>query len=286
MAAPGLRPSPTQIGTQVSPAQASETTPANSWRVEELAREAGVSVDTIRFYQKRRLLPAPTRTGRIAWYGPEHVERLGRIRDLQARGFSLAVIRRLVDGELDAADEPLAAAVVAAVAGGPPGRTRDGTTDEAGNEAGDGDLLTMPELAERAGIPAELLAVVAEEGLLVTRTRDGVELYPASDVELVTAGVRLLDAGMPLDELLELAKRQHETTRSIAEQAVTMFSQRVRDPLLDAPISDDEKARQLVESFRTLLPAVTELVAAHFRSVLLEVAQEHLEALQAPGPTT
>ena len=82
------------------------------WRVEELAQEADVSVDTIRFYQKRRLLPPPQRRGRIAWYGPEHVERLARIKDLQRRGFSLAVIRRIVTGELDRADEPLAAAVV------------------------------------------------------------------------------------------------------------------------------------------------------------------------------
>ena len=44
-----------------------------------------MSVDTIRFYQKRRLLPPPDREGRVAWYGPEHVERLARIRELQRR---------------------------------------------------------------------------------------------------------------------------------------------------------------------------------------------------------
>jgi len=75
-------------------------TGAPGLRVEELAARADVSVDTIRFYQKRRLLPPPERRGRIGWYGPEHVERLGRIRDLQRRGFSLAVIRRIVSGEL------------------------------------------------------------------------------------------------------------------------------------------------------------------------------------------
>ena len=56
------------------------------WRVEDLARRADVSVDTIRFYQKRRLLPPPEREGRVAWYGPEHLERLARIRELRARG--------------------------------------------------------------------------------------------------------------------------------------------------------------------------------------------------------
>ncbi|HEV7525836.1 MAG TPA: MerR family DNA-binding transcriptional regulator, partial [Acidimicrobiia bacterium] len=43
--------------------------PIERWRVEDLARIADLSVDTIRFYQKRRLLPPPERSGRIAWYG-------------------------------------------------------------------------------------------------------------------------------------------------------------------------------------------------------------------------
>ena len=102
-------------------------------RVEDLASSTSTSVDTIRFYQKRRLLPPPEREGRLAWYGEEHVARLGRIRDLQRQGFSLAVIRRLLDGELDATDEPLAAAVAGAVA-----------------EEG---ALTLDELAERSQVP-------------------------------------------------------------------------------------------------------------------------------------
>src|SRR5919199_3997422 len=87
-------------------------------RVEELALAAEVSVDTVRYYQKQRLLPAPERDGRLAWYGDEHLERIGRIKELQRRGFSLAVIRRFLDGELDPADERLAAAVVEAGGGG------------------------------------------------------------------------------------------------------------------------------------------------------------------------
>ncbi|HUI48570.1 MAG TPA: helix-turn-helix domain-containing protein, partial [Acidimicrobiia bacterium] len=68
-----------------------------SWRVEELAERAELSVDTIRFYQKRRLLPPPARSGRIAWYGVEHAERLARIRELQGRGLTLSLIARVLD---------------------------------------------------------------------------------------------------------------------------------------------------------------------------------------------
>lgn len=53
-----------------------------SYRVEELAAEAGVSVDTIRYYQAKGLLPSPVRVGRVGWYGDDHVARLARIRRL------------------------------------------------------------------------------------------------------------------------------------------------------------------------------------------------------------
>src|SRR5947209_9241775 len=87
-------------------------------RVEELALAAEVSVDTIRYYQKQRLLPPPGRDGRLAFYGDEHLARIARVKELQRRGFTLAVIRRFLAGELDPADEPLAAAVAGAEAGG------------------------------------------------------------------------------------------------------------------------------------------------------------------------
>ena len=231
-------------------------------RVEDLARRAGCSVDTIRFYQKRRLLLPPRREGRIAWYGAEHTERLEQIKDLQARGLSLALIRRLLDGELDAADAPLAAAVASET---------------------DTELLTLAELAERSGVPESLLEAVIREGLLVARRRDGVEGYAASDAEVVSAGLELLGAGLPLPELLALARRHHDMTRGIAEDAVAMFDEHVREPLRASDIDDDERAARLVTAFRTLLPNVTTLVARHFRDVLLEVAQEHLESVGEPA---
>jgi len=233
-------------------------------RVEELARRADVSVDTIRFYQKRQLLPPPRRAGRIAWYGADHVERLQRIKDLQRQGFSLAVIRRLLAGELDAADVPLAAAV-------------------AGAQIGDSELLTLDELAARVGIPAALLDAVAREGLVVAQHRGGEEGYTAADAEVLRAGLRLLEAGFPLPDLLALARRHHDATRAIATDAVDMFDAHVRRPIQTSELDDDTKAERLVEAFRTLLPTATTLVANHFRSVLLEVAQEHLEAVGDPS---
>lgn len=54
-----------------------------SYRVEERAARAGTTVDAIRCYQARNLLPAPTGIGRVAWYDEQHLNGLGRIRRLR-----------------------------------------------------------------------------------------------------------------------------------------------------------------------------------------------------------
>ena len=241
------------------------TPPDARWRVEDFARRAGLSVDTIRFYQKRRLLPPPAREGRIVWYGPPHLERLERVRDLQRQGFTLAVARRLLDGELDATDIPLALEV-----------SRGGEPEPA-------DLLTLDELAEQSGVPHALLEAIAREGFLVPRRFDGEARYTPADVTVVRAGLALLGAGLPLPELIELGREHHEAMRAIALQAVGMFDTYIRRPLQTDEHSEQERAQLLVEAFRTLLPTLTTLVTHHFRRVLLQVAQEHLEAVGDPA---
>ena len=110
------------------------------YRIEQLAQAGGVAVDTIRFYQGKGLLEAPRRAGRVTWYSEGHLDRLRRIRDLQQRGFTLTVIRRFLEGELEESDEALVEAVTAptppetlslddelAGAAGPPPLTLAGT---------------------------------------------------------------------------------------------------------------------------------------------------------------
>ncbi len=53
-----------------------------NYRVDQLAARAGVSVDTVRFYQSRGLLPPPRRAGRVVLYADAHLARLRRIRAL------------------------------------------------------------------------------------------------------------------------------------------------------------------------------------------------------------
>jgi redox-sensitive transcriptional activator SoxR len=62
-------------------------------RVGEVAERAGVNVETLRYYERRGLLPAPARTpGGHRRYDEETVRFLGAIKEAQAVGFTLAEI--------------------------------------------------------------------------------------------------------------------------------------------------------------------------------------------------
>src|SRR5438445_10579998 len=66
--------------------------------VEQLAAEVGMTVRNIRNHHTRGLLPPPEVRARIGYYNSEHVARLRLIQDLQADGFNLAAIERLLSG--------------------------------------------------------------------------------------------------------------------------------------------------------------------------------------------
>ena len=228
--------------------------------MEQLAAASDVSVDTVRYYQARGLLPPPEREGRVAWYGPEHVERIRDVRALQRKGLTLAAIKRVLDGELGRADADLAAAVAAAR-----------------GEGGSDELLTLERFAQRSGVPASLIQAVEREGIRLGRSIDGQDRYTASDIDMVRAALRLLDFGLPLGDLLSLAHDTHEAMTGVAERAVELFDEHVRKPIRDTAGDEEGSAAQLVEAFRTLLPAVTELVGNHFRRLLLAAAEAHIE---------
>ena len=226
------------------------------YRIEQLARAAGVPVDTVRFYQGKGLIPAPRRDGRVTWYADQHLDRLRRIRELQQRGFSLTVIRRFLDGELEASDESLVAAI----------------THPAAPES-----LSLDELAERSGVPVPLLRSLEQAGLLVAVEEGDEPRYPAADLESLSAGLKLLEAGVPLSDLMALGLEHAKSVEATARQAVELFDRHVRERIQAAGGSQEDAERRLVQLFEELLEASGTLVRAHFERTLLRAAREHVE---------
>lgn len=66
--------------------------------ISEVSRQTGVPASAIRYYESRRILPAPRRVSGRRRYDPSAVYRLAVIRRAQQAGFSLEEIRRLFFG--------------------------------------------------------------------------------------------------------------------------------------------------------------------------------------------
>jgi DNA-binding transcriptional MerR regulator len=140
-------------------------------------------------------------------------------------------------------------------------------------------------LSERSGATMVLLEAIGRAGFLLPHhvDADGIARYSEADVRAVAAGLDLLDAGLPLAELIELARHTDNAVGRIAEQAVDAFLRFVRDPVLGATGDEDAASAQLVTASTRMLPSTERLVAHHLRRRIIAAAIERLQAAQQPG---
>ncbi|MFI9172084.1 MerR family transcriptional regulator [Streptomyces lincolnensis] len=165
------------------------------YRMEELARLAGITVRTLRFYRERKLIPPPRREGRIAWYDDHHLARLRTIGALLERGHTLTGIAELAEA-LDHGRD------VADVLGVTP------PTEE------EPVRLTPEELAARfeGQVTPENLAAALDLGYLGT---DGDEIVHVSR-RLLDVSSALVREGIPLAEVLAAGKDVREHADALA----------------------------------------------------------------------
>jgi DNA-binding transcriptional MerR regulator len=228
------------------------------WRVDDLARQAGLTVDTIRYYQREGLLPPAKRSGRAKVYGPEHLRRLERIRELQQRRFSLAAIGALLDSER-------------------PGLVEGIFGDEPAT-------YSFDDLVEKAGIDRTLASRLREARLLRDPADFGRDAYDRADLDVLDAVGELSRAGVRDDVLVEIAAIYAEGIEAMQSQVLEVFSGR-RGPTWEP---DELAAFQAhtAELAGTMLPLVNRLVGyVHYRTLqrLTLLAME--EGRAAPPPS-
>ncbi|MFF0092889.1 MerR family transcriptional regulator [Streptomyces canus] len=195
-------------------------TDKREYRMEELARLAGITVRTLRFYRERKLIPPPRREGRIAWYDDHHLARLRTIAALLERGHTLTGIAELADALEHGRD-------VADLVG------LDTPTEE------EPVRLTPEELAARfeGEVTAENLAAALDLGYLGT---DGDEIVHISR-RLLDVSSTLVREGIPLAEVLTAGKQVREHADALAE----MFAELI---LRHAGEADLHRLRPLARS--------------------------------------
>lgn len=171
-------------------------TEKREYRMEELARLAGITPRTLRFYRERKLIPPPRREGRIAWYDDHHLARLRTIAALLERGHTLTGIAELAEA-LD--------------------HGRD-VADLLGIEAPTEEepvRLTPEELAARfeGQVTPENLAAALDLGYLGT---DGDEIVHISR-RLLDVSSALVAEGIPLAEVLSAGRQVREHVEAMAD---------------------------------------------------------------------
>ena len=110
--------------------------------IAELARQAGVTVRTVRYYVAEGLLPPPVGIGPRSAYDHEHLLRLEAVRCLKARYYPLAEIRRTLEGRSAEEVGALLAELIDGAPGGdavgrplPPSKGRTEVVDRIGEVA-------------------------------------------------------------------------------------------------------------------------------------------------------
>jgi DNA-binding transcriptional MerR regulator len=230
--------------------------------VDELAARVGLTVRNVRAYSARGLLPPPRMAGRTGYYGREHVARLLLVREMLAEGYSLAMIERtLASAPAGASSATLALHRALLAPWLPP----------------EPETMTGAELAARAGVAEDpaLVDRLVEIGL-VERIEDG-ELR-VLDPALLTAGLQVVELGVPPDDLIHAQARVNDHVREIAQTYVRVFVETGWRTFVEAGAPRDqlEKVR---DTMARLQPAAAQALLAAFRTEMAAAVEEAVETV-------
>jgi DNA-binding transcriptional MerR regulator len=241
--------------SEVTEPESAEAAPAggqSDLTIDELAQRTGMTVRNIRAHQSRALLPPPEVRGRTGFYGPDHVARIELIQDLQADGFNLESIRRLIES-----------------AGGSSGEVlRFTQAVRAPFEDEEPEILDLSELADRFGEAArpELLERTLRLGLI----RDlGDGRYEQRSPRLARAADELAALGVAPERGLEVAARLRRHAEGAARAFVDLFLEEVWKPF-EAAGRPEERWPEVREALERLRPLAADSLLAMFQLVMTD----------------
>lgn len=246
-----------------------ELTDPEALTIDALARRTGMTTRNIRAHQARGLLPAPRLRGRTGFYGPEHVSRLELIRELQAEGFNLEGIRRLIERAGGSSEEVL----------------RFGREARASFADDEPRRVTLPELARRLGADDPALLERAVALGLVRRTEDGSweEISP----RLADAAAELATLGVPAARGLDVAEALQVHAEGVARTYVDLFLEQVWEPF-DAAGRPPERWDEVRGALDRLGPLAADTLLVVFRramraAIAAEIGRELEGGEDRPG---
>jgi len=227
-------------------ARDSNHTLAHDLTIEQLAAEVGMSVRNIRNHHSRGLLPPPEVRARVGYYNSEHVARLRLILELQADGFILTAIERLLGGSDGLAQRLL-------------GLRKAVTTPF---EPETPEIITADELNKRFGeLDAKDIERVRKLKLLVPL---GEGRFEAPSPTLLDAAEQVVALGIPLHAALSLVDRVNHNCESISRAFARLLLKELWEPFEKADQPDDQW-QELIDAIDSLRPLASEALLALFK---------------------
>src|SRR3954454_24463252 len=232
---------------------------AEKLTIDALAQRTGMTVRNIRAHQSRGLLPPPEIEGRTGFYGPDHVARIELISEMQADGFNLAAIKRLLQDRPGSDSEML-------------GFKRALMAPWEDEEP---EFITFDDLSARLKLDPEnqnpkLLARAIKAGFLVDL---GEGRFEVPSPALFRAAEELRAQGVETETAIDVLEEIERSSRSIARAFVKLFVEEVWRPFQSSGQSENEwpAVRNAIERLR---PLATDAVMAGFRRAVTEAVEQ------------
>lgn len=215
--------------------------------IDELAQQSGVTVRNIRAHQSRGLLPPPEVRARTGYYGPEHVARLNLIREMQADGFNLRAIQRLVD-RLGASGEEILDFQRLIMT---PFETEEP------------EFVDREELTKRFGgeFDEKLTRKAEHLGVVIPLGEDRWEVPSPT---LLRAGEEVVALGVHLETALKVVERIKRHAEAVADTFVSLYMDEVFKPFQSAG-SPPERWPTVQEALERMRPLASETLVSVFR---------------------
>jgi DNA-binding transcriptional MerR regulator len=214
--------------------------------IEQLAALTGMSVRNIRAHQARGLLDPPEVRVRVGYYGEEHVAQLKLIRDLQAEGFNLAGIKRLLEDSRGTA--------------GRLARVRELLSASRGRETP--QTLSLAELGQRFRVEADrapdVLGRAERLGILLPA---GADRFLVPSPALLDVAERVVARGVSLDGALAVFEQVERHCEAVSAAFVELFMEQIWRPFEQAGMPEERWA-EVDASVRALRPLAAEALQA------------------------
>lgn len=226
--------------------------------IDQLAQRTGMTVRNIRAHQARGLLPPPEVRGRTGYYGADHQARIELIRELQADGYNLDLIRKLLEGAAGQSSAVL----------------RFTRTLRAPFVEEEPRIVTTLELTERfQSSDPKLLERSVELGVL--RQLDDEGRFEEISPSLAAAGGELVELGIPAERALELLVRMRRHADSVAKAFAQLFIESVWQPFAETG-APDEHWTEVSAALERLRPLASQSLLAIFQIAMTDVVEREL----------